>query len=200
MSSPVSTPPSTYQQSAFLSVVFYFRPPFHISVVSLTVTREGKNLTGTRLGKHLTGTKGRKQLPVVFCFPDISDTSIFLFSLSPSVSTQSPTLPHSSSLCRLQFQPHLPYIPFQPFSVAFCFTPISDTSTFVFSLSPSVSTQSPTLLHSSSLCRLQFQPHLPYIPFQPFSVAFCFTPISDTSTFVFSLSSSVSPPFPTYPH
>ena len=137
---------------------------------------------------------------VAFGFTPISDTSILILSLSSSVSQPSPTHPHSSFLSRLLFHPHLRHIHIHPISVVFCFTPISDTSTFILYLSSSVSQPSPTHPHPSFLSRLLFHPHLRHIHIHPISVVFCFTAISDTSTFILSLSSSISPPSPTHPH
>ena len=178
-----------------------FQPTFHTSVVSLTITREGKNLTGARLGKHLTGTKGRKQLPLVFCFTPISDTSTLILSLSSSVSPPSPPHPHSSYICRLLFHSHLRHIQIHPQSVSLCvvISFASNTSIVSLSMSSSVSPPPSTYPQSASLCHLLFHPRLRHIHSQPLYVVFCFTPAFDISIVSAAMSSSVSPPPSTYP-
>ena len=123
-------------------------------------------------------------LSVVACVNHISDTSVFVLSLSSLGSHPHPHH-HSAFVCRLLFHPHLRQ---------------SNIHSLILSSSSSVSHSSPPHPNWSSLRLLSFHSQLRHIHIDSISYIFCFTPISATSTFVLSPSSSVSPPTTTYPH
>ena len=137
-------------------------------------------------------------ISVVFCFTPTSATFIIIFSLSSFVSPPSQSHPHSSFLFRLLCHPHLRLIHIHHFYIVCCFhshlplihiRPLS----IVFSQTP------PNFVSFIFIISLpsSVPPHLHHIHIHP--TLSSFTPISATSSFFNSQSSSVSLPPPTLP-
>ena len=124
MSSSVSSPPSTYPQSASLCHLLFHPRLRHIH---------------------------SQRLCVIFCFNPAFDISTVSVAMSSSVSTRPSTYPQSASLCHLLFQPRLRDIHSQRLYVIFCFTPTFDISIVSVAMSSSVSTPPSTYPQSAFL-------------------------------------------------
>ena len=199
--SPVSTTSPTHPYSSFLcrlpfhthihitiqplSVAFCFTPisvkaTLILSVVACVnpISDTSSSLRRLPCHTHLRHIQ-IGPLSVFFRFTPNYDISTLILYLTSSVSPPSQQHPHSSSLLRLLFHPQLQHIHIDSISY--------------------MSHHQLRQINIHPLCCRLCQTHRRHIHSRPVSIAFCLAPISATSTFILSLSPSVSPPTPTHP-